>query len=60
MGKSPQDTLGLILLSVMSQKNSKPNESDHPMKNARAAMSGDVFSYNDMSSSRQAGLFPIK
>lgn len=47
-------------LSVMSQETSKPNESEEPMKNTRAAMSGDAFAYNSMSSARQAGLSSIK
>lgn len=59
-GKGAQDTLDLILLSGMTQETSKPNESDHPMKNVRAAVSGDVFSYNSISSSRRAGLSSIK
>lgn len=44
----------------MSQETSKPNESEEPMKNARAAMSGDAFAYNGLSSARQAGLSSIK
>lgn len=46
-GKSTQDTLNLTLLSVMSQETRKPSESEHPMKNARAAMTGDVFANNN-------------
>ena len=44
--KSTQDTLNLTPLSVMSQESGKPNESEHPMKNAKAAMSGDAFANN--------------
>lgn len=44
--RSTQDTLNLTLLRVMSQETGKPNESEHPMKNARAAMSGDAFTNN--------------
>lgn len=44
--KSTQDTLNLTLLRVMSQETGKPNESEPPMKNARAAMSGDAFANN--------------
>lgn len=50
----------MTLLSAMSQETSKPNESEGPMKNARAGMSGDAFAYNSMSSARQAGLSSIK
>lgn len=50
----------MTLLSVMSQETSKPNESEDPVKNARAAMSGDAFAYNSLSSARQAGLSSIK
>lgn len=46
----------MTLLNVMSQKTRKPNESEDPIKNARAAMSRDASAYNSMSSSRQAGL----
>lgn len=59
-GKNTQGALNLTLLSVMSQETSKPNESEHPMKNARVE---NVFAKNNhelFQAGKQAGLSSVK